>query len=64
MKDKSQLVPVNEEHIRRVAKVMGSSSAAAKAIADAEARRTVGEHVQFFRDGQTIILECTPGTQR
>lgn len=63
MKSKSQLVPVSEEHLRRVAKVMGPGSALAKVIAEAEKRREAGEQVEFFRDGQTIILECVPTTQ-
>jgi hypothetical protein len=38
---------------------MGPDSASVKAIADAEARRQAGESVEFFRDGQTVTLECT-----
>jgi DeoR/GlpR family transcriptional regulator of sugar metabolism len=42
---------------------MGPGSALAKVIAEAEKRREAGEQVEFFRDGQTIILECVPTTQ-
>ena len=47
---------VTEEIVRRVAKIMGPSSAAAKAIRDFEDRQEAGENVAFYHEPRTWIV--------
>ncbi len=48
--------PVTENIVRRVAEIMGPSSAAAKAIRDFELRQQAGEDVAFYHEPRTWIV--------
>lgn len=50
------LEPLTEDYIRRSAHILGSASAAAKALADFEARKEAGEQVAFYQEGQAILV--------
>lgn len=52
----SQLQPVEESLIKRVAFVMGPSSAAQKALNEATVRRACGEAVAFAKSGSYIVV--------
>lgn len=47
---------ISEVAIRAVASIMGPQSAAAKTIADAERRRSIGQQVKFYQDGNTLLV--------
>ena len=53
---KPGLVQVNERIVRRIAGIMGQSSAAAQAIRDFERRRNAGEMVAFYRQGRAWVV--------
>ena len=48
MKPTRMLTPYSEEDARPVARIMGDSSAAARALADLERRRALGERVSLY----------------
>jgi len=57
--------PISEEILRRLASIVGPHSAAADALRDAESRRARGEHVEFFKDRNSIIVRgSTPATEK
>lgn len=60
-----QLIEIDEAEIKRVARIVGESSAAAQALKDAERRRAAGERVGFYRDvrdPRTILVGPKPET--
>ena len=52
--------PYDEDHARRVAKIMGNGSAAAQALAELEQRRAAGESVALYRTGSAVLVVRTP----
>jgi hypothetical protein len=52
----SHLQPVEESLIKRVAFVMGPSSAAQKALNEATERRARGETVTFAKSGTSVVV--------
>lgn len=55
-----QLIPVSEDAVKAVAKIVGPHSAAAKALLDAERRRQAGEKVEFLKGCGSIYVRGTP----
>lgn len=51
--------------VRRLAHIMGGSSAAAKAVQEYERRSAAGEHVRFFQDvrSKAIVVGPHPGIE-
>jgi len=59
--DQIVLTKISEAYLTRVAYILGESSAAAKALMDAERRRTLGEDVAFYHDeGSQVIFVGPP----
>ena len=50
------IVEAHEETIRRTAKILGPSSAAAKAVADLEARRASSEDAVIYQRGAFLLV--------
>ena len=48
--------PIKEAVVRRVAEIMGPSSAAARAVRDFEDRQANGENVGFYHESRTWIV--------
>jgi hypothetical protein len=51
------MIEVSEEAVLFTARICGPSSAAAKAIANAKARRAAGEAVKFYKVQGAIIVQ-------
>lgn len=54
------MIEITEESVERTARIMGSSSAAAKALEDARERRERGQSVSFYKDRGVIIVSGQP----
>ena len=55
------MVEISEESVQLAAHVLGPSSASAKALQNAEARRAAGETVRFYRaPNGFLIVEGVP----
>lgn len=48
--------PLEEEVVKRLAHILGASSAAQLALNDAKARRDAGQEVLFAQSGQSILV--------
>ena len=55
----TQIELIDENVVQQVAKIMGASSAAQKALDDAKARRDRGQEVVFGRYGSSILVVQT-----
>ena len=53
---KRRLTELSEEVVRKLAYIVGPSSAAALAIADFERRKAAGEQVAFYQEGNAILV--------
>lgn len=54
------MIEISEETVRGLALICGPHSAAARALANAEARRKAGETVTFYKVRGSIIVHGTP----
>lgn len=53
---KVPVLPIHEEVVKTVARIMGEQSACADALRNAEERRAAGEHVEFFTAGDYVLV--------
>lgn len=51
---------VPKAYVEQVAHIVGPGSAAAQALANAKDREHAGQHVAFFKEGNTIFVKGTP----
>lgn len=56
MAEEIKVVEVDEALLRRVARIVGPSSAAAAALAELERRRARGERPKCYRQGTTFFV--------
>lgn len=56
------LEPCGDHYVERLARILGGSSAAAKAVAERDARRAAGEDVRVFIDrrGLWVVGPSSP----
>lgn len=52
----ARAVEVSRESLEAVARICGSSSAAAQAIRDADARIAAGQQVAFYKTGSRLLV--------
>ena len=53
---KQIITKVDEESLKRIAKIMGKTSAAAKALSDLTTRRQNNEDVAVYQKGQVYLV--------